>query len=119
MIRKKVMRAVTDGGPTQANETKPDAIQNLFDLMKTVSSADTYQHFENLYNTCQIRYGDLKKQLAEDMVLVTTPMRERIKAIMNDEAYLRQVAKHGAAKARESAFSTIKEVREIIGFKSF
>lgn len=119
VIRKKVMRAVTDGGPTQANETKPDAIQNLFDLMKTVSSADTYQHFENLYNTCQIRYGDLKKQLAEDMVLVTTPMRERIKAIMNDESYLRQVAKHGAAKARESAFSTIKEVRKIIGFKSF
>jgi tryptophanyl-tRNA synthetase len=119
VIRKKVMRAVTDAGPTKENETKPDVIKNLFDLMKAVSSTDTYQHFDGLYNSCQIRYGDLKKQLAEDMVLATASMRERIKAIMNDESYLRQVTKHGAAKARESASNTIKEVREIIGFKSF
>ncbi len=119
MIRKKVMRAVTDSGPTVENQQKPDEIQNLFDLMKVVSAQDTYNHFDNLYNSCQIRYGDLKKQLAEDMIVATAPIRERINAIANDEAYLRQVAGHGAMKARESAVKTIKEVREIIGFRSF
>ena len=119
VIRKKVMKAVTDGGPTVENQQKPDEIQNLFDLMKVVSTEDTYQHFDNLYNTMQIRYGDLKKQLAEDMVIATAPIREKISDIANDSAYLSRVARLGADKARESAQKTIKEVREIIGFRSF
>ncbi|TWR29075.1 tryptophan--tRNA ligase [Mucilaginibacter pallidiroseus] len=118
-IRKKVMRAVTDGGPTTENQTKPQEIQNLFDLMNVVSTPDTYAHFENLYNTMAIRYGDFKKQLAEDMIIATAPIRDRINDIANDADYLRKVAQLGADKARESARKTIKEVREIIGFKSF
>jgi tryptophanyl-tRNA synthetase len=119
VIRKKVMRAVTDSGPTADNQEKPAEIQNLFDIIKVVSSADTYEHFDNLYNTCNIRYGDLKKQLAEDIIIATSPIREKIKDISTDSSYLRQVARHGAIKARESASKTIKEVREIIGFRSF
>src|SRR6201996_1483203 len=119
IIRKKVMRAVTDSGPTVENQEKPLEIQNLFDLIKVVSSADTYEHFDMLYNTCQIRYGDLKKQLAEDIIIATAPIRERINEIAGDAAYLRKVAGYGADKARESAGKTIKEVREIIGFRSF
>src|ERR1700761_5706788 len=118
-IRKKVMRAVTDAGPTAENQEKPVEIQNLFDLMAVVSTADTYEHFDNLYNTCQIRYGDLKKQLAEDIIIATAPIRERINEIFNDTDYLKKVADTGAEKARESASKTIKEVREIIGFRSF
>ncbi|ARS39497.1 tryptophan--tRNA ligase [Pedobacter riviphilus] len=118
-IRKKVMKAVSDGGPTEENQPKPEPIQNLFDLMKVVSSADTLAHFEDLYSKMQIRYGDFKKQLAEDMIITTAPMRERILDIAKDDAYLRQVAKHGALKARESAQKTIREVRSLIGFKSF
>lgn len=118
-IRKKVMRAVSDAGPTEENQAKPEPIQNLFDLMKIVSSTDTYNHFDNLYNKMQIRYGDFKKQLAEDMIIATSPIREKIHDISNDHTYLRKVARLGAEKARESASKTIREVREIIGFKSF
>ncbi|KQS32522.1 tryptophan--tRNA ligase [Pedobacter sp. Leaf194] len=118
-IRKKVMRAVSDGGPTEEYQPKPEAIQNLFDLMKVVSSEDTLNHFDDLYNKMQIRYGDFKKQLAEDMIIATAPMREKIQDIAKDDSYLRQVAKHGALKARESAQKTIREVRSLIGFKSF
>jgi tryptophanyl-tRNA synthetase len=57
--------------------------------------------------------------LAEDMIIATAPIREKIEEISADTRMLRQVAKHGAIKARESASKTIKEVREIIGFKSF
>lgn len=119
VIRKKVMRAVSDGGPTEENQAKPEAIQNLFDLMKVVSTADTFTHFDDLYNKCQIRYGDFKKALAEDMINATAPIRERIREIEADDTYLREVARFGAIKARESASKTIREVREIIGFKSF
>ncbi|UOE46888.1 tryptophan--tRNA ligase [Mucilaginibacter sp. SMC90] len=118
-IRKKVTRAVTDSGPTVENQQKPQEIQNLFDLMKVVSTPDTLAHFDELYNKMAIRYGDLKKQLAEDMVLATAPIRDRINAIANDADYLRKVAEMGADKARESASRTIREVREIIGFRKF
>eukprot|EP01133_Synstelium_polycarpum_P014694 gene14694-17371_t len=119
IIRKKLSRAVTDGGPTQEHQQKPEAIQNLFDLMKIVSSPDTLAHFDELYNNMAIRYGDFKKQLAEDMILANAPIRERIEELSKDTLYLRQVAKHGALKARESAQKTIKEVRQLIGFKPF
>lgn len=119
IIRKKVSRAVTDGGPTEENQSKPEAIQNLFDLMKIVSSPDTVAHFDDLYNSMAIRYGDLKKQLAEDMIIFNAPIRERIEALSDDSVYLAKVARLGAEKARESAQRTIKEVRSLIGFKSF
>jgi tryptophanyl-tRNA synthetase len=119
IIRKKVSRAVTDGGPTEENQAKPEAIQNLFDLMSIVSAEDTVKHFDDLYNKMGIRYGDFKKQLAEDMIVATSPVREKITDIANDTAYLQKVTKLGAEKARESAQKTIKDVRELIGFKSF
>ncbi len=118
-MRKKIMRAVTDSGPTEMNQVKPDAIENLFTLMKIASTPDTVQHFDDLYNKCEIRYGDLKKQLAEDMIKYTEPFREKIEYFTNNTDLLRKVAKNGAEKARESASQTIKEVREIIGFRQF
>ncbi len=118
-IRKKVMRAVSDSGPTTPNQEKPEAIQNLFQLMSVVSTQDTYDFFNEQYNNCQIRYGDMKKQLAEDMIQFTAPFRERINELLKDEAYISKVAQMGREKARASAAKTIKEVREIIGFRGF
>ena len=116
-IRKKVMRAVTDSGPTVMNQAKPDPIENLFTLMKIVSTPETVEHFDTLYNKCEIRYGDMKKQLAEDIIAYTAPIRERIIELLADEEYLGKVAKLGAEKARESASKTLQEVKEVIGFK--
>lgn len=118
-IRKKVMKAMTDTGPTEPNQQKPDMIENLFSLLKVVSTPETVQYFDEQYNQCNIRYGDLKKQLAEDMVVFTAPIRERILELYANEAYISKVAKNGAEKARESAGKTIREVREIIGFRHF
>jgi len=117
MIRKKVMRAVTDAGPTQNNQEKPLAVQNLFDIMKVVSKEESISFFEETYINCTIRYGDLKKQLAEDVIAFIKPINEKINELLSKPDYLRKVAKMGADKARESAQKTIKEVREIIGFR--
>lgn len=117
VIRKKVMRAVTDQGPEHPNQEKSPSVKNLFTLMFHLSSRSTYEHFEEQYNTRKIRYGDMKKQLAEDIILFTGPVRERIREILSDREYLQKVAGEGAEKARESAQKTLQEVREVIGFK--
>lgn len=119
VIRKKVMRAVTDSGPEKPNSVKPEPIQNLFYLMELVSDKDTIAHFDEKWNDCSIRYGDLKKQLAEDIVKFTSPIRTRILEIYNDKEYLKKVVENGAEKARQSASKTLREVREIIGYKPF
>lgn len=117
-IRKKIMRAKTDSGPTTPDQDMPTEIQNLFLLMDLVSDADTVTHFRDAYAKCSIRYGDLKKQLAEDMIVALTPIRERIADFQNNDTLLERITKEGAEKARLSAQKTIKEVREIIGFKT-
>jgi tryptophanyl-tRNA synthetase len=119
LIRKKMSRAVTDTGPTEPNSAPSQAVQNLFDLMKHVSTGDTLTHFTNAYANCSIRYGDLKKQLAEDMIIYLTPIREKINDMYNDNERLSRIAKLGADKARESASRTLAEVRAAIGYKKF
>jgi tryptophanyl-tRNA synthetase len=118
-IRKKIMKAKTDSGPVKPNSAKPDYIEGLFNLMKVVSDPGTVQKFEDDFNNCSIRYGDMKKQLAEDMVQFIAPIRERAEAIRNDEKYMKAVMEKGAVKARASAGATMQLVREAIGIKYY
>jgi tryptophanyl-tRNA synthetase len=121
VMRKKVMKAVTASvdGPTDPGSAKPLPIQNLFDLMGLVCSSDVIAKFEADYYEGSIRFGDLKKQLADDMNAFLDPYRNKINDVLADDALLSKVAKLGAEKASESANKTISEVREIIGFKRF
>lgn len=118
-IRKKVMRAVTDAGPTAPNSEKPEVIQNLFTFLEIVSPKETYDFFHEKWNDCSIRYGDLKKQLATDIAAFNAPIRERILEYSANTEWLDKIARQGAEKARESGTKTIQEVREIIGFHSY
>ncbi len=119
VLRKKVMRAMTDEGPKEPNSPVSEPIANLFTLMELVSTPDTLQHFKDAYADCSIRYGDLKKQLAEDILNVTLPIRERILDIQGNDEYLSKVVRQGAERARETAAKTLREVREIMGIKKF
>jgi tryptophanyl-tRNA synthetase len=118
-IRKKVMKAKTDAGPSQPNSPRPDYIENIFLLMKLVSAKEIIEKFEADYNNCTIRYGDMKKQLAEDMVNFITPIREKVEGILGDESYLKKVMETGAEKAQKSAKATMQLVRESMGLKYF
>ncbi|HYM95344.1 MAG TPA: tryptophan--tRNA ligase, partial [Chitinophagaceae bacterium] len=118
-IRKKVMKAKTDTGPAEKHSVKPDYIENLFTVMKLVSKEEVVKKFENDFNECSIRYGEMKKLLAEDMILFIGPIREKAESIYNDEKYLRQIVEMGNDKARKSAGETIRLVRESMGLKYF
>ena len=115
MIRKKVTRAKTDSGPAAPGEQMPDYIQNLFQLMSLVSEPSTLEKFRDDFDRASIRYGDMKKQLAEDMIRFISPIRERAESILKDETYLKKIIKEGADKARVSARNTIEATRELTG----
>ncbi len=116
-ITKKVMKAVTDNGPQSPNSEKPEVIENLFTFLKIVSTQETYDYFNEKWNDCTLRYGDLKKQIAADLCATIAPIRERIEEYSANTKFLDRVALEGAEVARASAQATLKEVRKIIGFK--
>lgn len=118
-IRKKIMKAKTDAGPNAAASQMPDSIQNIFGLMSLVSDESTTQKFRDDFDTAAIRYGDMKKQLAEDMVKFISPIRQKAQAIRADESYLKKLIKEGAEKARASAAKTLEETRKLIGLNYF
>jgi len=126
-IRKKISKAKTDSGGLAGAavagkaESLPglppmsDAVSNLFQLLRLVASEDMVQKFAADYEAGTIRYGDLKKELAEGMVRFIAPIRERATEIQNDDVYLRRVMEQGAAKARASARVTIELAKDAIG----
>jgi tryptophanyl-tRNA synthetase len=118
-IRKKVMRAVTDSGPVSLNQKPSEGVKNLFTIMGVVSEPSTLKYFKEKHAACEIRYGEMKKQLAEDIIKFTEPIRNRIEEIHSDKKFLAEVVADGAEKARASASKTIRDVREIIGYKKF
>ena len=119
LIRKKVMKAKTDSAPETMNSEKPEHITNIFQLMKLVSSEDFINKTEADFNNCTIRYGDLKKQLAEDMIKFIAPVRQKATDILENEKYLQEIMEKGAEKARASAARTMKIVREAMGLNYF
>lgn len=119
VLRKKVMRAVTDEGPKEPNSAMCEPVANLFTLLELTSTPDVVAHFREAYADCSIRYGDLKKQLAEDILAVTTPIRERVADIIADDAYISRVLREGAERARERAAKTLEEVRQAMGIRRF
>ena len=119
VIVKKVKKMQTDNGPVEKNEDKPAHINLIFDLMQLVSSKEVIEKYNADFNNAAIRYGDMKAQLAADMIAFISPIRQKAKDIMENEQYLKVVMQKGAAKATESASATMKIVRESMGLKYF
>lgn len=128
-IRRKIMKAKTDsisgiserteGGEWVDLGKMPESVANLFQLLRLVSGEDMVQKFTADYSAGTIRYGDMKKELGEDMVRFIAPIREKAAAISSDEQYLRDVMEQGAAKARDSARATLGLVKQAMGLNYF
>ena len=116
-ITKKVMKAVTDLGPQTPNSERPEIIENLFTFLLLCANEEAYRYYDEKWNDCTLRYGDLKKEIAANLVKTVAPIRERILEFSSNRELLDRIAKEGAERARESALATIKEVRRIIGFR--
>src|SRR5262249_54965065 len=114
-IRKKVGRAVTDTGP-QAEAMSP-GVQNLFTLLEAFAPPETVAHFHAEYEAGRLRYSELKPALADCMVQVLNPIRERREDLAAHPERVRDLLAAGAARARAIARETTAEVREKMGLR--
>jgi len=117
IIQKKVLKAVTDSGPTEPFQSMSEPIKNLFTFLKIFASENDYNYFLNEYNSCKIKYSELKYFLAEKINNFVQPIREKIFEFFENKNFLEKILNEGKEKARSSAIKTLLEVKKIIGFK--
>jgi len=112
-IRKKLGSAVTDSGREVRRGPDKAGIANLIDLYavaRGVGQDEVEREFEGA------GYGDFKRAVAESVVELLTPVRERYAELRPDEAALEAALAAGAEKAREIAAPVVAEVRERMGY---
>jgi len=117
-ISKKVMKAVTDAGPTVPNSEKPEVIQNLFTFLDIVSTKDTYDYFNEKYNDLFYPLRRFERNnLLQISWLTQNLSAKRLWNILQTLNILLRLLNKVQKRAQESAAKTLKEVREIIGFR--
>lgn len=111
VIRKKVMRAVTDSGRDVAydREARP-GVSNLLEILAACGSGNP-EALAGVYES----YGSLKKDTAEAVVELLRPVQQRHKELCADPAYVEGVLQEGAAKAREMARPRVDAAYRAIG----
>jgi tryptophanyl-tRNA synthetase len=111
-IRKKLGSAVTDSGREVVRSEEKPGVTNLIDVLavaRGVEPAEVEREFAGA------GYGDFKQAVAEGVVDLLAPVRERYAELRPDEGALEQALSLGAEKAREIAAGTLAEVRERMG----
>lgn len=111
-IRRTIMRATTDSNPAVDFETMGPGVANLLGIFQAFACWNNDQmqsHFTGL------RYGDLKKQVAEMVVLKLEPIQQRYREITADHAYLDQIVREGAECVTPIANSTVELVKQRMG----
>src|SRR5204862_6001885 len=111
-IRKKLASAVTDSGRAIVRRNDKPGVTNLIDVLAVARGSDPAEiegEFEGA------GYGDFKKAVAEGVIEMLAPVRERYAELRSDQAALEEALTAGARKAREIAAPTLAEVRERMG----
>jgi tryptophanyl-tRNA synthetase len=110
--RKTIMRATTDSNPCVDFETAGPGVLNLISI---------YQAFDGASDDAMkarftgMRYGDLKKQVAEMVVAHLEPFQKRYREITADPAYLASILREGAERVAPIANETVKTVKQRMG----
>jgi tryptophanyl-tRNA synthetase len=111
-IRKTIMRATTDSNPEVDFETAGPGVLNLISIYQAFSgeSDDAVKaRFTGL------RYGDLKKQVAEMVIAHLEPFQQRYREITADPPYLAEILRDGAERVAPIANSTVRTVKQRMG----
>ena len=111
-IRKTIMRATTDSNPAIDFEAMGPGVANLLSIFQAFSDWTNDRmrdHFTGL------RYGDLKKQVAEMVVSKLEPMQQRYREITADPGYLDSVLRAGAEAVTPIANATVELVKQRMG----
>lgn len=113
LIRKKIMKAKT----ANDGEEQSECVNNLLQLLSLSAPQQVYAKFHQSYCEHSLRYSEFKEVLADSMIKLIGPIRQRRAELLASPNYISEVLHQGAKQARSSAEKTIQALREAIKFK--
>ncbi len=111
-IRKKIMRATTDSAPAVDLETMGAGVRNLLSIYQAFTEC-TDDALKNQFSG--MRYGDLKKTVADSVIASLEPIQKRYQEITAETGYIARVLEDGAEKVRPIANDTVHTVKRAMG----
>ena len=114
-IRKQIKRAETDLGVNTEGGGISPGVENLFNLLKACGKMDIYDAQMALYHQGIRRYGDLKNEVAEALIELTQPFRERLEDLQSRKKEVQEQIRESSANIRKTAQQTMREVKELTG----
>jgi tryptophanyl-tRNA synthetase len=112
VIRKKILRATTDSNPAVDFETAGPGVRNLLAIFQAFTES-TDEALRAQFSG--MRYGDLKKTVAEAVVAALEPIQKRYREIAAETGYVARVLEDGAQKVRPIANDTVQKVKRAMG----
>jgi tryptophanyl-tRNA synthetase len=112
VIRKKILRATTDSNPVVDFDTMGPGVQNLLTIFQAFTDTPEVEvraHFSGM------RYGDLKKQVAEAVIAALDPIQKRYREISAETGYVARVLQEGADRIIPIADDTVETVKKAMG----
>ena len=111
-VRKTIMRATTDSNPSVDIETAGPGVLNLLSIYQAFSNASDEELKRQFTG---MRYGDLKKQVAEMVISQLEPFQQRYRQITAEPGYLASVLREGAERVAPIANATVRAVKDKMG----
>lgn len=115
-IKSRLAAAPTDSGTTGGNVPETGNVANLFKLIKLVSNEEMYKKYSQDYEKGDIRYSDMKNDMAGAIYEMLSDFREKRKEYEDNPGKVDEILRKHTAKCREIAQGTIREVRDLMGF---
>ena len=113
-IRKQIRSAVTDTGDTPDGTMSP-GVQNLFELLTACESTEAHDALMADYEAGSLKYSDLKTAVADALVAISTPIKERKAELTSDKKAVKNQIKASSYEIRKRAQQTLKEVKDLTG----
>lgn len=113
-LRKQIKSAVTDTGDTPEG-TMSAGVENLFTLLQAAGNMEAHAHLMDSYKAGELKYSELKHEVAEALVGVTAEIRARHEEILQDKRGVKDQIKSSSAAIRKRAQETLREVKELAG----
>lgn len=113
-VRKQIKSAVTDTGDTPAGEMST-GVANLFELLRACNSMELHDTLMDDYKAGTLKYSALKEAVADALVGLINPLRERLAELNADKRKVKAQIQESSAEIRKTAQQTLREVREIAG----
>jgi tryptophanyl-tRNA synthetase len=115
-IRKQIRSAVTDSGEEKEGEMS-EGVANLFEILAATDAQDVHDSLLKDYHSGNLQYSQLKEGVAESLITLLAPFRERKAQLSEKDAKkeLKYQIKDSSEHIRKKAQKTMTEVKDLVG----